>query len=58
VTFDMPAWWTPAIGPEALATHSPRNDHTAEPEKAASLVRWVKERHPTEPTTALVARLK
>lgn len=57
-TFDMPAWWTPAVGLEALATYSPRDDQTAERKKATNLIRWVKERNALEPTTALVARLK
>jgi hypothetical protein len=57
-TFDMPAWWTPAVGLEALATPPQRNVQTGEHEKAANLIRWVKERNAFEPTTALVARLK
>jgi hypothetical protein len=57
-TFDMPAWWTPAVGLEALATPPPRNDQTDERKRAANLIRWAKERNAFEPTTALVARLK
>jgi hypothetical protein len=57
-TFDMPAWWTPGVGLEALATPPQRNDQTAEHDKAANLIRWVKERNAFEPTTALVERLK
>jgi hypothetical protein len=70
-TFDMPVWWTPAVGLEALATTLPSgndrtaerrkaqsNDRTAEREQAENLIRWVKERHAFEPTTALVAHLK
>jgi hypothetical protein len=57
-TFDMPSWWTPAVGLEALATHPPRNDQTAERKKVSNLIRWVKERNAFEPTTSLVARLK
>lgn len=56
-TFDMPDWWTPAVGLEALAASSQRDDPTDEREKAANLIHWVKERNAFEPTTALVARL-
>jgi hypothetical protein len=57
-TFDMPAWWTPGVGLEALATPPPRNDRTAEHDKVANLIRWLKARNAFEPTTALVERLK
>jgi hypothetical protein len=57
VAFDMPAWWTPAVGLEVLAAHPWRSDHIAKREKAESLMRWVNE-HRYEPTTVLVERLK
>ncbi len=58
VTFEMPAWWTPAISLEALAMDPARDDRAAERETAEKLIRWVKKRRAFEPTTAIVARLK
>jgi hypothetical protein len=58
VAFDMPAWWTPAIGLEVLAAQSQKRGQMAKREKAERLIRWVNKHHPNEPTTVLVARLK
>jgi hypothetical protein len=57
IPFDMPAWWTPAVGLDAFAAYPWRGDQIAKREKAENLMRWVNERW-DEPTTVLVARLK
>jgi len=57
IVFDMPAWWTPAVGLEVLATQPWRSGRALKHEKAEMLTRWVQQ-HRNEPTTLLVECLK
>jgi hypothetical protein len=57
VVFDMPEWWTPAVGLEMLSTQPWRSGRVHKLEKAEILMRWVKQ-HRDEPTTLLVECLK